>query len=301
MLQCVFRKYLQEKSVQNLDGQWLDSQYQNSKLVPNMAEYVAKWISDSEAAREVPDCKLDISYGDSPRQKLDIFPASEPDAPVLIFIHGGFWRAMSKSESSFVGPAFTSHGVCVVVPDYDLCPGTKDKPITISDITMQMVKAVAWVHKNIRKYGGNPKRITVAGHSAGGHLTSMLATCNWSAYDRSLPDNVMRNGLAISPLNDLIPIKYTPFIADLNISEEESLRASPAFLPKPKNMVLFSVVGAKESDEFIRQNTLTQKAWGTDVVPVCEALPGHNHFSILTALTTHGDPLHHYALDLLKS
>src|SRR6185436_17236466 len=118
--------------------------------------------------------ELDLAYGDSPGQRLDVFPAPQPDAPVLVFIHGGYWRALDKSDHSFVAPPFTAAGVCVVIPNYDLAPA-----VTVPQITLQVVRAVAWTWKHIARFGGDPGRITVAGHSAGGQLATMMLACLW--------------------------------------------------------------------------------------------------------------------------
>ena len=108
---------------------------------------------------------IDVRYGDGPNETLDVFPADRPGAPVLVFIHGGYWRGMDKSEHSFVAPAFTQSGACVVVPNYELCPKT-----TIPGIALQMVQALAWTWRNIAQYGGDPSWLVVVGHSYGGYV-----------------------------------------------------------------------------------------------------------------------------------
>ena len=117
--------------------------------------------------------RIDLPYGDGSSETLDIFPATAPDAPVLVYIHGGYWRSLDKSDSSMVAPAFVDRGVCVVVPNYALCPGTAEQPVCIADVALQMVRALEWTWRNIAAHGGDPSRITVSGHSAGGHLALM--------------------------------------------------------------------------------------------------------------------------------
>ena len=280
--------------------QWYDQMYNNGARVPAFGEHLKSWVSRSEQARASGNCVLDIPYGEQERERADIFPASGPNAPVLVFIHGGYWRMLSRKEHSFIGAALSSAGACVAVPGYTLCPGTPEHPQTIPGIVLQMVKALAWTWRNIAQYGGDPSRITVAGHSAGGHLTATLMACDWKAFDPALPTNLIRNGLSISGLHELESIRRTPYLqTSLRLSAADALRASPACLRAPRSGVLTAVVGGAESPEFLRQNQLIQSAWGKRRVPVCEALDGLNHFSVLDALVQPGTRLNAMVRGLL--
>ncbi|WP_420850210.1 alpha/beta hydrolase [Ramlibacter algicola] len=278
------------------DGEWLDRMYNNRALVPAHEQHFARWRTASARAREHWECVLDIPYGDTPGQKLDVFPAPRSRAQTLVFIHGGYWRSLDKSDHSFVAPVFQDAGACVIVPNYDLCPA-----VTIPEITLQMVRALAWSWKNAPTYGGDPRNITVIGHSAGGHLASMMLCCDWQRADPDLPGDVVVKGMSISGLHDLEPVANTPFLRDsLRLTPQDALRASPAFLPAPSAATLYAIAGADESPEFLRQNTLIRDAWGPTVVEACEELPGLNHFSVLEALATPGHALHAMAFELLS-
>ena len=283
---------------QTWNPQWLDSMYNNRLLVPGYASHFTRWVADSGHARQQQPCLLDVAYGEQPGETLDIFPASGVSpgkgAPVLVFIHGGYWRALDKADHSFIAPAFTQAGACVVVLNYALCPA-----VTIPEIVSQMVKALAWTWRHIAAHGGDPERITVAGHSAGGHLAAMLLACDWPADAPDLPKTLVKNALSISGLYDLEPIRQTPFLQDLKLTPEQVRQASPVLLPRPTQGTLYSVAGGDESAEFLRQNRLIQQAWSVDAVPVCESLPGLNHFSVLEALIAPGHRLHQLALELL--
>ncbi len=284
------------------DPAWLDRMYNNRALVPDHADYFARWADESRLARQTLDCRLDLPYGRSAGEKLDVFlPASNAlagkhGAPVLVFIHGGYWRSLDKADHSFVAPALAAAGACVVVPNYDLCPA-----VTIPDIALQMVKALAWTYREVAAYGGDPARITVAGHSAGGHLAAMLLACDWPRWAPGLPADLVKNALSISGLYELDSVMHTPFLKDaLRLTPQQVLRASPAWMPAPRTGQLYSVAGGNESPEFWRHNALIQQAWGKKVVPVSEDLAGLNHFSVVEAMLKPGHRLNVLVMQLLK-
>ncbi|MBU3648635.1 MAG: carboxylesterase family protein, partial [Limnohabitans sp.] len=170
----------------------------------------------------------------------------------------------------------------------------------VSDISLQMVKAVAWVYRNIHRFGGDPSRISVLGHSAGGHLATMMMACDWHAYAKDLPKDLVQRFMSVSGLYELESVRATPFLTDsLRLTEDVAVRNSPAWMPAPEHATLYSVAGGLESEAFLSHNTLIQQAWGKGCVPVAEALDGLQHFSILEALTHTGSRLHTLAMDLL--
>ena len=279
---------------------WYDAMYNNRALVPAFAQHMADWRARSRAARGAPGVFLDQAYGAAAAETLDVFCPARSDAPVLVFIHGGYWRALDKADHSFVASAFTCAGAVVVVPNYSLCPGPPGQAVSLLTITLQMVQAVAWTWRHIGKFGGDPQRITVVGHSAGGHLAAMLLACLWQRHAADLPADVVRNALAISGLYELESIRRTPFLqADLRLTPEQVLLASPAGFAPPERGELLTVAGGLESAEFLRQNQLMRAAWGRARVPGCEVLPGLNHFSVLESLADPQCRLHLLALDLL--
>ena len=275
--------------------EWYDRMYNNRAWVPDFANHLQHWTKQSKTARHQLRGLTDISYGDGPNENLDIFPANLAHAPVMVFLHGGYWRALDKSDQSFIAPSFTREGVCVVVPNYALCP-----MVTIPDIVMQMVKALTWVWRYISEWGGDPSRIYVVGHSAGGHLAAMMMACQWQRYADDLPADLVKSGLSVSGLFELESVMRSPMLqSDLRLDEAQVLRCSPAWMPTPAQGSFWSVVGALESDEFIRQHMLIQQAWGKACVPVCEALPGLHHFNVLSALAESGSYLNRLALRFL--
>jgi len=276
------------------DPAWLDQQYNNRARIPEHPQIFERWQRASAAARDGLACELDLPYGDGPAETLDVFPAAEPNAPVLVFIHGGWWRALDKSDLSFVAPTFVHGGVTVVVPNYALCPA-----VSIETIVLQMVSAVAWVYRNVAQRGGDAQRIVVAGHSAGGHLAAMLLSCRWKEVAADLPDQVVRAALSISGVFDLEPLRHAPFLKDdLKLTPESARKLSPACFPPPRG-TLYATVGANESEEFVRQNALIQQAWGADTVSICETVPDTHHLDILHAFVDPESRLNALARQLL--
>ena len=276
------------------DPDWLNAQYNNRGLVPDYARHLAHWSEASALSRANSDCRLDLRYGDGAQENLDIFLPRRSGAPVLVFVHGGYWRALDKSDVSFVAPVFTQAGAMVVVPNYALCPA-----VSMEHLTWQLLHALRWVWHNAAQYGGDPQRVVVAGHSAGGHLAAMLLSARWKQVDEALPAQLVGGALSISGLFDLEPLRHTPFLqVDLQLTPASVRRLSPAFFPRPKGK-LYTTVGAGESDEFLRQNQLIRDVWGPTAVPVCETVPGKNHFSVLESLVDPAGRVHDLGLRLL--
>jgi arylformamidase len=277
------------------DPDWLEAQYNNRARVPDHAQVLARWAQASALVRERSVAHLDVAYGDGVGEALDVFPTDAPNAPVLVFIHGGYWRSLDKADHSFVAPSFTADGALVVVVNYALCPA-----VSVEYIVLQMVRALAWVWRNAAAHGGDPSRIALVGHSAGAHLAAMLMSCRWKDVADDLPAQPLAGALAISGLYDLEPLRHTPFIqADLRLTPASVGRLSPAFFPRPKVGKLYAAVGADESDEFLRQNRLIRDVWGPTAVPVCETVPHSNHFNVLNSLVDPAGRLHELALRLL--
>ncbi len=285
------------------NAEWLTAQYNNRALVPEHGVHLARWAKQSAKVRQSTGALLDLAYGHGAGEQLDVFrpePGSSKGlAPVMVFIHGGYWRSLDKSDHSFVAPAFTRKGVCVVVVNYALCPAVR-----VSDICLQITEALAWVNRHIAVHGGDPSRVTVVGHSAGAHLAAMMLSCDWLSVAPDLPEVVVRNGLGISGVYDLAPLRHAPFIqSDLRLTAAEARRVSPSRMPAPGHLpteaVFPTLAGADESEEFRRQNGLMQAAWGAQRVPVNELIKGRNHFSVLEDLTRMRSRLHQLTCELL--
>ena len=281
------------------DPDRLDRQYNNRARVPEHPEILDRWAQASQLSRDGLSRRLDVPYGSGPNETLDIFPSPWAGAPVLVFIHGGWWRSLDKSQHSFVAPTFVHAGAMVVVPNYALCPGTAGAPVGLDTIALQMVQALAWVWRHAALYGGDPNHIVLAGHSAGGQLAAMLLNCEWGQVGADLPPTLVKAALAISGVFDLEPVRRTPFLqADLRLTPALSARLSPVHLPAPRGL-LYAAVGDDESEEFLLQTESIRDAWGRQSVPVCERIAHANHFTVLHDLASPDGLLQALARELL--
>jgi arylformamidase len=263
------------------DAAFYSREYNNRELVPDHAKWVDRWLRDSERARATMANHLDQRYGDSPGETIDLFPARKGDGSCMMFIHGGYWRSRDKKDFSFLAPAWVDAGVSLAVVNYDLCP-----QVTVEEIVRQMLGASRWLWLHAEEYGMDEDRLYVSGHSAGGHLTAMMMAAVWPAFDRRLPKDLFKGGLAISGIYDLRPMLQVDWLnGDLRLDEQAALKASPAFLPPATRAPVMTCVGGDESSEFKRQNALLRESWKGAVASDI-AMPGKHHFSVLDGLAT---------------
>ena len=277
------------------DGAALSRLYNNRELVPEHPQYMARWSELSARARGTMTCYLDRRYGEERGESIDIFPARKGDGTCLMFIHGGYWRALDKSDFSFLAPSWVDAGVSLAVVNYDLCPRVR-----MDEIVQQMLRASRWLWLHAEEYGMDQDRLYVSGHSAGGHLTAMLMAALWPVFDPSLPKDLWKGGLAISGLYDLRPLVEVDWLnADLKLDQESALRLSPAYLPPATRAPVMTCVGGDESSEFLRQNALLAKRWRT-VLAGDISMPGRHHFSVIDGLADQKSALFAGARRLMK-
>jgi arylformamidase len=273
----------------------LSREYNNRELVPDHGDYFARWKGASERARSTMACKLDLRYGDAPGETVDLFPARKGDGTCMMFIHGGYWRALDKADFSFLAPAWVDSGVSLAVVNYDLCPR-----VTIEEIVRQMLRASRWLWLHAEDYGMDQDRLYVSGHSAGGHLAAMMMAAVFPAYDAQLPKDLFKGGLAISGIYDMRPLIGIDFLQpDLRLDDESAWRLSPAYLPPATRAPVMTSVGGAESAEFRRQNALLGQRW-KGVFAGDVAMPGKNHFSVVDGLAEQSSPLFRGARRLMK-
>ena len=265
------------------DPAWLEAQYDNRGAVPDHPALMAAWRREAEAARAAHPPVL-LRYGSGERAVMDLFEPG-PDAPVALFIHGGYWQALDKDWFSGIATALLGHGVALALPSYDLCPA-----VTLGRIVMQMRAATDLIRAR------TGRRPMVFGHSAGGHLAACL-----------LSEGRASAAVAISGVFDLRPLVPTSINGALKLDLMEAAALSPILWPAPNGgapggTVLDCIVGADETSEFVRQSRDMAAAWGSRRAETrFEAVPDLNHFTVLSPLTDPDSTMVRRIVDLAKA
>ncbi|MGF1591831.1 MAG: alpha/beta hydrolase [Kiloniellaceae bacterium] len=263
---------------------------------PDHPAFFERWARDSAAVRAALPAQLDLPYGEDPAETLDLFPVpGAAAAPLLAFIHGGYWQALDKGDYSYLAPPFVEAGIAFASLNYGLAPDTG-----IGTMIDQVRRAQAWLHRNAAALGVDPRRIVVAGHSAGGHLAVMALSTDWTALDPDLPGDLLAGACSISGVYDLEPIRLSYHNKVLGIAAAEVGPWSPLHRLPARSAPLLMAVGAEETREFLRQHAEYAAAWQARGLPLAEvAMPGLHHFSAVDALGDRDHPLHGAVRQLL--
>lgn len=271
----------------------LDEQLNLRVRTPEHPEIFQRWETDSRAVRDSVPHRFDLAYGDSPGEKLDFFPADNPDAPLFAFIHGGYWQSLDKAHYSYFAPAFTREGIAFASINYSLAPETR-----VETMVAQVRRALAWLHGQAATLGFDPDRLVVSGHSAGGHLATMAAATDWSA--QGLPQTLIAGCCSLSGVYQLEPIRQSYHQPVLQISEEEVREFSPQHQRPPRSLPTLLAVGSTEPDEFHAQQRELAEAWGADNPVQAMEVADRHHFDVVDALLQDEQPLRQALLPLLR-
>ena len=255
-------------------------EYNNRARVPENPALMAGWARDAAAYREQRAPRR-IAYGPGPRHIIDVFADErQGKAPLVIFIHGGYWQALDGSWFSHMARGLNAHGIGVAVPSYDLCP-----QVSVADIIMQMREAM-------RELAELSEQLVVSGHSAGGHLAACMLATDWKAYDASLPSDLVQAAYAISGLFELEPLVPTSINKALGLDQTTARAASPLFWQPPARGSLDAVVGEAESAEYHRQSRSIVEVWGeAGLATQYGAVPAANHFTAIAPLADPASPM----------
>jgi arylformamidase len=276
------------------DAAYWESQYNNRAAVPDFQQYFDRWAARSTETRRSVRCHLDVPYGPHAMEKMDIFVPARASRACLMFIHGGYWRALDKKDHSFVAAELVKHGVTVAVPNYALCPA-----ITVEGIVLQILQACAWLYRNGTNFGAPLGNLYVSGHSAGGHLTAMAMAAVFPAFRPDLPKKAVRGGLAISGVYDLRDIVNVPSVnTDTRLTPAQAAKVSPLFYPPATDAPLYLAAGGRELPPFIAQQSALAAKW-KKVVAAEIPCPNDHHFSILDGLADPGSALFKGAMKMM--
>jgi arylformamidase len=264
----------------------LDAQYNLTAVLPEAAaRYEAFCWRESEGVRAVLEHRPGVPFGPTLAEHVDVYPAGE-NAPVLVYVHGGFWCLRTSKEFGFVARGPVSRGVATVVTNYDLCPR-----VTMDEIVRQTRAAVAWAYRNAAGFGGDPDRIHLAGHSAGGHLVAMLLATDWEG-EYGLPGDIIKGATAISGLYDLTPFPYTFLQPKLQLGYDQVYRNSPILRLPEASVPLLLTYGDDETDEFKRQSEEYLEALGAGGLEAEHLiLRGKNHYEVIDGFLDAESPL----------
>lgn len=268
--------------VEHRVSDWNDA-YANGANIARGDRWPEAWVGPSEAFRSARSAsglaKLDLAYGERPKNRMDLFFPDGPAKGLVVFVHGGFWLQLDKSFWSHLAEGAIASGYAVAMPSYTLCP-----EIRIAAIVEEIATAIDEASKLV----DGPLMLT--GHSAGGHLVSRMITTTSPLAPHT--QERIRNVVSISGVHDLRPIMSTAMNERLAIDEAEALCESPALLRPMRNARITCWVGGGERAEFLRQNALLANIWtGVGATTTVVVEPDRHHFNVIDGLADAGHPL----------
>jgi arylformamidase len=269
----------------------LESEYNNSLLVPEFPDIAARWQAASETERARGNrATLDQRYGEGERERYDLFASVAPGAPVVVYLHGGYWQSGDRTLYSWVAGALGAAGCTVAIPSYPLCPA-----VSVLDIVAALRRCLSALW---RATGTRP---VLVGHSAGGHLVAAMLATDWAAVD-GVPDDLVRAGVAISGVFELEPLVGTSINDALHLDAGAARAASPRWWRAPPGGRMIAAVGAAESTEFRRQSRELAGAWAAAGVNTRYLeVPDANHFTVIEELAIPGSALQGAVLQLARA
>jgi len=264
----------------------LDYNYNQRELVTNWEEYLHYFDAESKRVRAKLDSQLDISYGPSKDQILDVFPAGDFGSPVVVYIHGGAWTRTHKDTNSFQAEAFVAAGATFVSVHFGLVPN-----VTLGEQVAHNRAAIEWAWRNCLEFGSNPDRFYVAGHSSGAHIVGMMITTDWEK-EHGLPANLIKGALACSGMYDLEAPRRSYRNEYLQLDDEAVEQLSPIRHLPEYGCPLIIGYGGNEHQEFRRQSQEFAVAWRAREFECQEFdLPNLNHFEVSQQFNNPDSPI----------
>jgi arylformamidase len=261
--------------------------------VPDHETWLAEDFAATAAMRDRLAHRRNERYGPGPLQLVDLFPAKRPGAPILAFIHGGYWRALSKDHYGFIAEPLVEAGAAVALMDYDLCPS-----VNLATVVEQVAAAIDWVRGQAPALNGDPDRIVLAGNSAGAHLAGMMLSRDWN---NAPVGGFIKGAVLVTGIYDLMPVTQIQVREDVHLTPQDIERLSPQYLEATTAAPAMVAVGGDEPELWIDQSRrYHRKRVEAGLETEFMILPGHHHFSITRALAEPKSPLFRSMLRLLQ-
>ena len=273
----------------------LDRAYDQPSWAPNMQEVLGRRAAASDAVRARLGAPRSFAYGPASIERLDLYPTSRPNAPVMVFLHGGAWRGGEARSQAYAAEMFVQAGAHLAVPDFATV-----MDVGLDGMVAQVRRAVAWVAQNAASFGGDPARVYVGGHSSGGHLAGNVLVTDW-AKDFGLPVDLVKGGLCISGMYDLQPVRLSARSSYVKFDDRIEHELSPLRHLDRLRAPVVVAYGERDSPEFQRQSR--ELAGALERAGRLRALlvgRGLNHFEMPETLASAGGLLGRAALELMQ-
>lgn len=260
---------------EEMDLNTLEKEYSPSSCVDNFDELIDDYSKKSRSSESECIVLKNLSYGSDANDRLDLFPSESPESPLMIFIHGGYWQALSKNESTFAGSALSKMGTAFAAIDYTLAPEG-----TLEEMINQCKRAIIWLFDNAQKFGYSSQKIYLSGSSAGAHLATMAMI----ELRKKSPETI-QGCILMSGVYDVTPIVKTYINEPLKLTDASAHELSPMFHELsnlPKAIICY---GQNETSEFKRQSSeFASKYAKAGSKSECFEVPDVNHFDIVHTL-----------------
>jgi arylformamidase len=261
--------------------------------VPDHETWLAEDFAATAALRERIAHRRNTRYGPGPLQLFDLFPAKRPGSPVVAFIHGGYWRALSKDHYGFIAGPLVEAGAAVALMDYDLCPA-----VNLATVVEQVAGSIAWLRGQARALNGDPDRFVIAGNSAGAHLAAMMTSRDWNG---EAGGGFIKGAVLVTGIYDLMPVTRIQVREDVPLTPQDIERLSPQHLGIEAAAPAIVAVGGDEPALWIDQSRrYHKKRLDQGLESEFMVLPGHHHFSVTRALAEPDSPLFRSMLRLIE-